>query len=273
MIRSPLRYPGGKNRVVKNIQSLIPPYKEYREPFLGGGSVFVNQKQQMPEAKFWVNDLYTPVYVFWKMVRDDIDAVVNRVIELRGRSSDGKDLFWFLKNNYEGFSDVDKAAAFFIFNRITFSGISDAGGYSDESFRKRFTESSIERLKKLKDIMDEEVRVTNMDYQEMVEESGENVFLFLDPPYYTTTRSGLYGKNGKLHKDFDHERFAEVMGGCEHKWLITYDDSEYIRYLFSFANIISWDTKYGMKNVTNNSDQKGKELFIFNYDVERGGGS
>lgn len=268
MVRSPLRYPGGKNRAVKNIKELIPHYKEYREPFLGGGSVFVHEKQQMPNAKFWVNDLYDPVHMFWKMVRDDIDTMVDRVIELRGRSSDGKQLFHFLRDNYESFSELDKAAAFFVFNRVTFSGVSDAGGYSDESFRKRFTESSIERLKKLKDIMDEDVKVTNMDYQEMVEADGDDVFIFLDPPYYSATKSGLYGKNGKLHKDFDHERFAEVMENSDHKWLITYDDSEYIRELFSFANIIAWDTKYGMKNVTSSSNQKGKELFIYNYNIE-----
>ena len=55
------------------------------------------------------------------------------------------------------------------------------------------------------------------------------------------------------------------MRNCKHKWLITYDDSEYIRELFSFANIIPWDLTYGMRNITVGSDQKGKELFISNY--------
>jgi len=75
----------------------------------------------------------------------------------------------------------------------------------------------------------------------------------------------LYGKNGNLHKSFDHEKFAETMKNCKHKWLITYDDSEYVRDLFSFAKITAWELTYGMRNVTENSDQKGKELFISNY--------
>ena len=91
------------------------------------------------------------------------------------------------------------------------------------------------------------------------------MFIFLDPPYYSATKSALYGKNGHLHKSFDHERFAENMKNCKHKWLITYDDSDYIRNLFSFANIQSWNLTYGMRNITENSDQKGKELFISNY--------
>jgi DNA adenine methylase len=45
----------------------------------------------------------------------------------------------------------------------------------------------------------------------------------------------------------------------------SYDDSRYIRDLFSFASVISWDITYGMKNVGKKSSQKGKELFISNY--------
>ncbi|MCL2776043.1 MAG: hypothetical protein FWD71_22265, partial [Oscillospiraceae bacterium] len=45
----------------------------------------------------------------------------------------------------------------------------------------------------------------------------------------------------------------------------TYDDSEYVRELFSFAKITPWNLTYGMRNITENSDQTGKELFISNY--------
>lgn len=59
------------------------------------------------------------------------------------------------------------------------------------------------------------------------------------------------------------------MKNCSHKWLITYDDSEYIRDLFSFANIQSWNLTYGMRNITETSDQNGKELFIANYPLKQ----
>lgn len=39
----------------------------------------------------------------------------------------------------------------------------------------------------------------------------------------------------------------------------------HIRDLFSYANILPWDLTYGMRNVSESSDQKGKELFISNY--------
>ena len=175
----------------------------------------------------------------------------------------GKELHKFLNQNLEGFNDLERAAAFFIYNRITFSGTSLSGGFSEGAFTGRFTESSIQRLNDFADVVNG-TTITNFDYEELVKRDGENVFIFLDPPYHSAKKSALYGKNGHLHKTFDHEKFAETMKSCDHKWLITYDDSDYVRDLFSFAKITPWELIYGMRNVTENSNQKGKELFISN---------
>lgn len=139
-----------------------------------------------------------------------------------------------------------------------------SGGFSEAAFAGRFTESSIERLSEFAKVIGG-ATITNFDYEELVKGAGENVFIFLDPPYYSATKSALYGKNGHLHKSFDHEKFAAAMKDCRHKWLITYDDSDYVRELFSFARIVPYDLKYGMRNVAANSDQNGRELFVSNY--------
>ncbi|MDR1866034.1 MAG: DNA adenine methylase [Bacteroidales bacterium] len=264
MIKSPLRYPGGKSRAIDTIAKLIPDFDEFREPFLGGGSVFIYLKQRYPHKKFWINDLYTELYRFWSATQNDIDALTDKIYEWRKSYPAGKELYQFLNNNMNSFNDLERAAAFFIYNRITFSGTTLSGGYSEGAFTGRFTQSSIQRLTQLAQIIKGST-ITNYDYQDVIRQEGENVFIFLDPPYYSATKSALYGKNGNLHKLFDHVRFAENMKICPHKWLITYDDSNYIRELFSFANIIPWNLTYGMRNVTENSNQTGKELFISNY--------
>ena len=266
MIKSPLRYPGGKSKAIKFIAPLIPEFEEFREPFVGGGSVFVYLKQKYPKRKFWINDIYENLYHFWKQCQQNPDELIKQIQYWRDNSNEGKELHKYLLENIESFDDLNKASAFFVFNRITFSGTTESGGFSNAAFNKRFTQSSITRVKELSKILDK-TKITNLDYQQVIEEEGDNVFIFLDPPYYSATKSALYGKNGHLHKAFDHERFAEVLKSVKHKWLITYDDSEYIRELFSFANIIEWNLTYGMRNVGNNGDQKGKELFISNYPI------
>ena len=263
-VRTPLRYPGGKSRAVKSIMQQLPAqFSEYREPFLGGGSVFIHLRQQFPDCQFWVNDLYEELYQFWNCTKEDLTALIVQIKAWRSEFSVGKQLYSFLVKNIYDFPDLQKAAAFFILNRITFSGTSESGGFSKAAFETRFTDSSIERVIALNAIL-KDVKITNLDYQQLVEKAGENVFIFLDPPYYSATKSALYGKNGQLHKGFDHERFAETMKNCPHKWLITYDDSDYIKDLFSFAKIKTWNLTYGMRNV-GTVKQKASEVFISNY--------
>jgi len=267
MIKSPLRYPGGKSKAIKFIAPLIPEFNEYREPFVGGGSVFVYLKQKYPFKKFWINDIYENLYHFWKQAQQNPKELIGQIQYWKDKFDNGKELHRYLLDNLSNFDALHKAAAFFVFNRITFSGTSESGGFSSAAFKKRFTQSSIERIKSLSTILTN-TKTTNLDYQEVVEADGDNVFIFLDPPYYSAAKSALYGKNGNLHKIFNHERFADVMKASKHKWLITYDDSEYIKDLFSFANIKKWNLTYGMKNVGNNKNQKGKELFIANFELK-----
>ncbi len=267
MIVSPLRYPGGKSRSVKKIQELVPKFDEFREPFVGGGSVYFNLKQKFPNKKFWINDKYEELAVFWQQSKGDLANVLDQVKSWKQDFTEGKTLFRFLKDNKNNFDKVEIAAMFFVFNRITFSGTTEAGGYSEQAFQKRFTDSSINRLQKIGSVL-KNTKITNFDYEEVISASGKNVFLFLDPPYSKNEKSALYGKNGDLHKGFDHNRFADVLKQCPHKWLLTYDDSPYIRELFSFANVSDWDLTYGMRNVTPNSKQKEKELFIANYSMD-----
>ena len=264
MIKSPLRYPGGKSRSVDLISTIIPEFDEFREPFLGGGSIFIYTKQRFPNKKFWVNDLYFELFKFWEMTQKDVDSLIDKIYEWRNQFPIGKELHKFLNDNLAGFNDLERGAAFFIYNRITFSGTSLSGGFSEGAFTGRFTVSSIQRLNQFAKVINGST-ITNLDYEELVKREGENVFIFLDPPYYSATKSALYGKNGNMHKSFDHKKFANNMKNCKHKWLITYDDSEYIRELFSFANIMPWELMYGMRNVIEGSNQKGKELFISNY--------
>lgn len=266
-VKSPLRYPGGKSKALKQILPIIPDFNEFREPFVGGGSVFFALKQLYPNKKFWINDLNKDLYLFWKNCKENIDNFVSTIFKIKKEKINGKELYSELIKT-DSFSDFEKAVRFFIMNRITFSGLADSGGYSNGAFEKRFTDSSIKRLvtssKQLQGTI-----ITNKDYSEVINAKGENVFIFLDPPYFSTKNSRLYGKKGDLHSNFNHEKFAEDMKKCSHKWLITYDDSKEIRELFQSEGIYiySWQLQYGMNNYKKEHAQKGKELFISNYRI------
>lgn len=265
-IRSPLRYPGGKSKAINQIAPLLPPViRDFREPFVGGGSVYFSVRQEFGHnIKYWINDLNIDLMAFWQAVQDDLPTLVKAVRAVKAEATRGRQLYNGLKDPEHPYTDFERAVRFFVMNRITFSGVMDAGGYSQAAFEKRFTDSSIDRLEDLMGWLDG-TRITCGDYSPLLHEDGEDVFIFLDPPYLSAAQSRLYGKRGALHTSFDHERFAADMRQCQHRWLITYDDSPDIRALFSFAHIQEWQLQYGMNNYKQNAAAKGRELFIKNY--------
>ncbi len=274
LAKSPLRYPGGKSRALKQILPLIPPsISEFREPFVGGGSVILAIRSIFQDLiqSYWINDLNYDLYCFWKHTRDNVDELVETISKIKREYRNGRALFNeltkqkdLLSTDRELLPDFDRAVRFFVLNRISFSGIVDSGGYSQAAYDKRFTDSSIERVKMISPYL-KTVHISCGDYTDLLFQEGKNVFIFLDPPYWKTTESKLYGTRGTLHTTFDHERFAENMKKCPYKWLITYDDSPVIREFFDFADIREWSLQYGMNNYMKNFAAKGNELFIKNY--------
>ena len=266
-VKSPLRYPGGKSRAVEAILKQVPVnFREYREPFFGGGSVYFAIKGTFGSRvkSYWINDIYTDLFHFWSFARDDIEKLVDAVRTMHTAYPDGRELYNTLKQNESVLADFERAVRFFIMNRITFSGVMDAGGYSQQAFERRFTLSSIDRLENISYWLTG-TKITNDDYPLLLEATGDDVFIFLDPPYLSKKHSRLYGEKGKLHTSFDHERFADDLRKCKHRWLLTYDDSEEVRELFQFATIVEWELQYGMNNFKQATAAKGKELFIKNY--------
>ena len=267
-VKSPLRYPGGKSRATKMIIPLFPKdIKEYREPMVGGGSIYLAIRQLLgDDVRYWINDMNRGVYSFWEVLRKNPSNLIKILEFIQGYYQDvdsGRTMYETLKDtSYE--SEFMEAVRFFIINRCGFSGV-ESGGFSKQAFLKRFTASSVSRLRPVHPLL-QNSQITHGDYSGSLSQAGDGVFIFLDPPYSNTNQSRLYGKNGRLHSEFDHERFAELTRVCtNHRWLITCDDSPLIRDLFSFAYIREWKLQYSMTNVASKTTRAGDELFISNY--------
>lgn len=266
--RSPLRYPGGKQKAIDQIAAMLPhSVREYREPMVGGGSVFFHVRSLNLAREYWINDKFRELVSFWRAVQNEgqCAALVKDLHDLRSNfESPEKIKEYFLRAREEVCTDdpYREALLFFFFNRVTFSGTTRAGGFSSAASTRRFTESAIERLKPMTKALDG-VRITNLDFAEVIDAPGDDVFLFIDPPYYTATK--LYGRNGSLHS-FDHDRLAKLLKRTPHKFLITYDDCRDIRDLYKWANVRDWQLQYGMNNCNSQNLSKiGAELFISNY--------
>ncbi|SMP10286.1 DNA adenine methylase [Desulfurobacterium pacificum] len=269
MIKSPLRYPGGKSKAVKFLASFFPQeFKELREPMFGGGSITFYWVQKKPRCRFLAGEINYDLYCFWKELKYNKDNLIREIKKIKSSYSDGRKLFNEIIERREKIDDFQRAVDFFILNRITFSGTVDSGGYSEQAFHKRFTWSSIERLEEAHKII-KEVELFYGDYEHLLFLPGKDVIIFLDPPYYSAQKSRLYGKRGNIHTEFDHIRFFKAISRCPHKILITYDNSPFIKELYKDYYIIEWELSYGMTNYKKKKTKKGKELLIANFPLKR----
>ena len=85
-LKTPLRYPGGKSRACKKMDPYFPDlrnYVEFREPFLGGGSVALHISKQYPHLKITVNDLYEPLVNFWQNLQMFGVELKDQLLELK----------------------------------------------------------------------------------------------------------------------------------------------------------------------------------------------
>lgn len=256
--KSPLRYPGGKARMVKKILERAPAgYQEYREPFLGGGSVLFAVRSEDMNRYCQVSDIFSELMTFWWQCKFHSSYMIKTINDWKQQYPDGRELHKNCKKQVT--LAKDRGTAFFILNRISFSGLTMSGGYSKASYEGRFNQSHISRIKDADSVL-ENVELRFVGYEALLHEPGKDVWLFMDPPYDIKS-DNLYGNKGNTHKGFDHVKFADECKKSPHKWLITYNDNENIRKLFSWANIQEIDVTYNM----NSNNKKKKELFITNY--------
>jgi len=242
-MKSPLRYPGGKTRAIPILTPRIPEgTTTLLSPFFGGGSFELSLKNVNIKA----NDIFEPLYTFWSEVKRDPRRVVTDIALEMPVS----------KEKFLGFRKHPNisAAEYFIINRCSFSGSTFCGGYSQQAAHGRLTESSIDRILKL-DLS--RVQFERLDCIDFLRKNppGPGVFIYADPPYYID--SYVYGRDGDLHQNFNHEAFRTYMM-TRNDWIMSYNDCEYIRSLYHGCRfeIVKWS--YGM-----NSSKRSNEMLIY----------
>ncbi len=264
---SPLRYPGGKNRLAGFIQLVIQNLGvqdcTYIEPFAGGAGVALSLLLEGSVNRIIINDYDKAIYSFWRAVKQEPDALIERIIKTPVTITE-----WYKQKTVysEATSySLDLAFATLFLNRTNHSGILSAGpigGYSQAGNWKldvRFDKSAI--IAKIMAIaqMKERITVYNKDIISLLHNYapffGNNLFFYFDPPYYN--------KGQKLYKNFftpqDHQKIHEVIvQEISAPWVITYDDICQIEEMYHDYTMRRFDLTYSAANKGTAS-----ELMIF----------
>ena len=248
-----LRYPGGKSRAVKILKDYVhDDVHSVCSPFFGGGSFELYLTSRNIQVEGY--DIFLPLVNFWQHVlkqpedlADILDAHIGKVTK-----EDFKQMQNILSDNMN--TTVDNAARFFMVNRCSFSGATLSGGFSSSAAKGRFTQSSVDKVRNFHNDL---LTVEHADALDVINNTDADL-LFLDPPYKLDD-SFLYGNRGDIHKGFDHEQLSHVVHKFDKPVLLTYNDNDMIRDLYSDYTIVETSWSYGM-----NSSKKSSEIIIHN---------
>ena len=273
--KTPLRYPGGKSRACTKMDQYllkVSDCKEYREPFLGGGSVAIHITKKYPKLDIWVNDLYEPLYNFWRVLQDDGNALYETLCDLKSRHPEpesAKELFLKSKeylNDESNNDSLQRAVSFYTINKCSFSGLTESSSFSKQASDSNFSMRGIEKLPGYTKII-ENWKITNVSYENLMDNEWDT-FVYLDPPY--DIKDNLYGKKGSMHKGFDHDRFAKDCDECFMPQLISYNSDQLVKDRFKKWRAAEFDLTYTMRSVGEymREQKKRKELLLFNYGTQ-----
>lgn len=268
IVNTPLRYPGGKSKLANYIKSLYRLNNlcdgDYAEPFAGGAGAAITLLLHEYVTNIHINDINPAVYAFWH-------SVVNRNKDLCERIASTPvtmDTWYKQKNIFNSQDDqglLDLGFATFFLNRANRSGILSAGvigGKNQNGTWKidaRYNKSDlISRIQKIGRYQSR-INLYNLDAEVFITEALPNIrkktLVYLDPPYYDKGQT-LY-INAYTHDD--HQRLGRcIVESIEQPWLVSYDNVEPIREIYSDFTQKSYDISYSAAD-----KYKGSELLVY----------
>jgi DNA adenine methylase len=270
---SPLRYPGGKNKLSKFIalickENLIDGH--YVEPYAGGASVALFLLIEGYVKRVTINDYDRSIYAFWYSILNHTEKICS-LIEGIEVNIDNWHKLRLIQNNKNNAEILDLGFSTFFLNRTNISGIISAGpigGYSQTGAYKidcRFNKQDlISRIKKIAQFKDK-IQIKNLDAIELVNdieslEGNLQTIYYFDPPYYVKGKS-LY-INYYVHKN--HEEVGKVINNIRNsRWIISYDNVPEIKYIYKDYRMIEYSFVH-----TAYRSREGKEVLFFSNNLK-----
>lgn len=255
---------GGKKSLRELIVNLFPLYYErYIEVFGGAGWILFHKN---PGNDFEVyNDFNSLLVNLYRCVRDK----PNELIDALRYCLNSREDFDYVKNclaRDSPASDVQKAAWFYQLIRYSYaSGLTSFGSQPHDIWGNfPLIEQAHRRLAK--------VVIENKDFEKLIRQYDRPVsFFYCDPPYFET--EGYYknvGESGFTEKD--HIRLRDTLMNAQGKFLLSYNDCEFIRGLYD-APGIQIDAYTRINNIKQRYDGGAQfpEILIANYDMQERG--
>lgn len=252
---SPLRYPGGKNKLYPLVKLMINKNScdtIYIEPFVGGGGLSLALLYNKDIKKIVINDYDKAIYSVWRAILTETDKFINLINNTPVTIEEWHRQKSIYLNKNKKYS-LELGFATFFLNRTNRSGVLKAGpigGYSQKGVYKIDCRYNKEQLiKKIMKIANNKskIKLYNYDVRTFIKKIiplYKNAFIYFDPPYFN--------KGKDLYKNFfnkqDHEDIAALIKKVKGNWMVTYDNSETIKEIYKEYDIKKYKVIYSLAN-------------------------
>ncbi|MCB0426712.1 MAG: DNA adenine methylase [Mangrovimonas sp.] len=266
MNRTPLRYPGGKQKLTPFIQEILDSNGisgHYIEPYAGGAGVALELLLNKAVKYIHLNDSDIRLYAFWHSVKNETENLCKRILSASLTIEEWKKHREVLRQP-ENHTLFEIGFSTFYMNRCNRSGVLKAGviGGLDQTgnykMDARFSRNDLIRRIELIGLYSDSIFLSNLDAEEYIDNYipnlDDNSLVYFDPPYYNKAKD-LYLNS---YKPEDHIRLANSIQNVVKPWVLSYDNVPQIIKLYSTKNYFTYDLQYSAAR-----NYKGREIFVF----------
>lgn len=235
---------GGKSLLANRIISMFPDdFSRYIEAFGGGASVlFHGERHANLEVYNDRNSELVNLFRCAKFHRAELQREISGYFNSREIFDEIQ-----AKMALSGFTDIQRAGMFFVTARMSFGANMRTFGGRQRNLSGDCLTAVEERL--------ENVVIENMDFGELIKKYDcDSSLFYCDPPYSRTER--YYNESFRRE---DHERLKAILSQISGKFILSYNDDEFIREIYRDFEIIPVDRQ------NNFSTGRFKELIIKNF--------
>lgn len=275
--KTPLRYPGGKQKLAPFVAELMVENNlqggHYAEPYAGGAGVAIDLLLNGVASHIHLNDSCSAVHSFWKAALNETEDFCRRISRASLNVREWRKQQEILKNrNEHGVLDV--GFSMFYLNRVNRSGILSGGligGLAQEGewlMDARFPRAEL--IRRIENIARYKryIHLRNWDAERFITaylpRLPKESLVYCDPPYFEKA-DRLYLNH---YKPEDHRRIAKVIQKIKLPWIVSYDAAPDILKYYSRRRAFIYGLQYNALRA-----YVGTEVFFFSDKVKIGHGS
>lgn len=274
-----VKWAGGKRQIIDKLLELVPyEFDTYYEPFIGGGALLF----ELAPKKAVINDYNAELINTYNVICDD-DKFDKMCRELNKHEKNHSEEYYYEvrnkdrnKNTFNRLADYTRAARTIYLNKACFNGLYRVNSKNEFNvpFGKKIKVNTYERDNLLlvhSYLINNDVKILNVDFEESVKEAKKGDFIYFDPPYDSDTETfNSYTEDG-FGKE-EQKRLADVFKDLDRRGcyvMLSNHNTKLVNELYKDYNIHVIEAK---RNINSNGKKRGKveEVIVTNFENKKG---